>query len=466
MTAANPDAAAALDAAVTAYLGLRTDPGDHLKAALAADPELILGHVLRGYFLLLFANRELAARARRSLDAALAAGRDRANPRESLHIAALEAWCGGDAAGALARWNAILIDYPRDAAALKLAEYWHLYSGDGAGLRGNVARVLHAWDEAVPGFGFVLGMQAFGLEECGAVDEAETLGRRAVERNPADVWAAHAVTHVLETTGRQREGGAWIDGLASHWGAVNHFVRHVWWHRALFQLELGAFDAALDLYDREIRRESTSEYLDIANAASLLWRLESEGVESGDRWSELAARSAERIDHMLVFADAHYVLALASSDEPSAARALGVALESAARYAGAGGETQAAVMRDCGLALCDAIVASRRGDFGRAADLLYPLRRALRRIGGSHAQRDLFEQMLIHAAIAADRPAMARALLSERVRLRPRSGLSWRRYAGVLGALGDAEGAAAAEATAGGLLASRPETERRGGDSA
>ena len=58
----------------------------------------------------------------------------------------------------------------------------------------------------MPDYGKVLGMSAFALEECGAYEEAERRGRRAVEIDPTDIWATHAVAHVMEMTGRQRDG--------------------------------------------------------------------------------------------------------------------------------------------------------------------------------------------------------------------------------------------------------------------
>ena len=57
--------------------------------------------------------------------------------------------------------------------------------------------------------------------------------------------------------------------------------------------------------------------------------------------------------------------------------------------------------------------------------------------------------MLIEAAIRADRMTLARALLSERLHQRPNSRLTWRRMAGVLDRLGDADGAARARESAG-----------------
>jgi hypothetical protein len=52
---------------------------------------------------------------------------------------------------------------------------------------------------------------------------------------------------------------------------------------------------------------------------------------------------------------------------------------------------------------------------------MLPIRYQIRRIGGSNAQRDLFNQTLIAAAINADRLPLARALLAERVSLKPNS---------------------------------------------
>ncbi len=439
-----------LDQAIDGYLGARTDTGDHLREALERDPDFVMAHLVRGYFLHLFAHRGLMARSRESLDAAReAADRVGATPREQAHIAALDAWCDGDPATTLRIHSEILIDHPLDILALKLAEYWRFYSGDSGGMRDSIGRVLHAWDDGVPGYGFFLGMRAFALEESGAYDEAERIGREAVERNPADIWATHAVTHVMEMNGRTTDGSAWLDDLAQNWAEINNFTFHVWWHRALFALERGEADEALELYDREVRSESTRDFRDITNAAALLWRFDLEGIDTGDRWIELAGHSAERVgEHVLAFADVHYMMALASVDDRSSAHEL---VRTANAYAERDDETQAGIMRASGRQICEAILAYREGDYGRVVDVLFPVRGEIRRIGGSHAQRDVFHQMLIEAAIRAGRLPLARALLSERLQQRPASRLTWRRLAGVLEAVGDETGAERARETAEGL---------------
>jgi tetratricopeptide (TPR) repeat protein len=418
ITAATADAAQRFDAMIEAYMGFRSDVGDLLKKTLAADPEFPLALCARGYFMLLFAVRGLVARARQAhAQAFAAAAKTGATERERRHLAALEAWCDGDVARALAHWQAILAEFPRDVLALKLANFWHFYLGDSAALRDCIAEALRGWDEAVPGYGYVLGLQAFGFEETGDYDAAERTGRQSIEINPSDPWAAHAVAHVMEMCDRPQDGIAWLTGLLPNFEVCNNFRLHVWWHRALFHIELGEHDQVIELYDRQIRRESTGEYLDICNAAALLWRLEDEGVAIGARWAELAAQSVTHIeDHMLVFADTHYAMALAAGGTPEEAERL---IASAQRYAEASQETEAQVMAESGTALCKAAVAHRRGDFAGVVNLLRPVRGTLRRIGGSHAQRDLFEKMLISAAIKGSQTALVRELLTERLRRRP-----------------------------------------------
>lgn len=413
VTVAGAAALREFDAAVAAWLGLRLDTGDRLKAALAADPEFPLAHVLRGYFMLLFANRALLGRARASLEAARAAcEKHGADARERAHLAALDAWIRGRLRDALACWAAVLDEAPLDVVAVKLSEYWHFYRGDAAAMREAQSRVAPFWAESVPDYGKVLGMSAFALEECGEYAEAESRGRRAVEIDPADLWSCHAVAHVFEMTGRRREGIAWIDGLAGNFAACNAMANHVWWHRALFHFDLGLFDETLALYDSQIRPENAVEYLDICNAASLLWRLEEEGVDVGGRWEALAGHAASRAgDFQLVFADVHYAMALAAAGRMAEFDALAGAAEALARDPG---DDAGEVMAEAGLPVVRAVGALRAGDWGRAVDLLHPRRRSFRALGGSNAQRDLFDRMLIHAAGRAGRRGLAAALRAER----------------------------------------------------
>ena len=416
-TAASAEAQRAFDATVEAYMAFERQTGDRLKETLALDPQMPLALCLKGCFLLLFSKRALVAPAERALAAARAAAEERgATKRERRHMDALQLWLDGNLEGAAALWDAILVDHPHDLVALRLAQYLHFYLGDAQSLRASVARPLYAWNDSVPGYGYVLGIEAFALEECGDYAAAETTGRAAIERNPADIWAAHAVAHVMEMQDRAVEGIAWLDALEPNWRDCHNFTYHVHWHRCLFRLERGDHAGVLADYDTKVRADRSNEFLDVTNAIALLWRLEQRGVAVGERWEELSELCRDLCeDHRMVFGDAHFVMGLAARGEPAAVEEALASLEAFSHTTG----SEAEVARVVGLPLACAAVAHRRGRYAEAVEALLPHRGALHRIGGSRAQRDLFEQLLIDAALKAGEGRLAQALLSERRLLRP-----------------------------------------------
>ncbi len=452
MTAADQDAVDRFDATLRGYLAFDRAVGDRLKETFAADPDMPMAHVLRGYFMLLFANPALNARAAQSLATAQEKAEARgATAREHAHVAALAAWCAGDMRRATDIWEDILIEAPRDMLALKLGHYTHFYFGDSAELRDSVGRVLPAWDADTPDYGFLMSMRAFGLEETGAYGAAEEAGRAAVALNPADIWGVHAVAHIMEMQGRLREGIDWIASLEADWDPANNFRYHVWWHRALFHLELDDHPAVLALYDERIRADHTEEVLDFSNGASMLWRLEAEGVDVGDRWEELADIAVRHADdQQLAFADLHYVMALAGAGRLDGAEQLAAAIGGAIDE---GRVTEAPILRKVAAPVAQGLIAFRRGDFERALSLMLPVRHAVRQVGGSHAQRDVFARTVVDAALGAGQPALARALVAERLAQNPNSPWSWRRMARAQDALGDAKAAAHARSQAEALLA-------------
>lgn len=435
MIASDAGVAALYDRAVTAYAGARADTRQQVDALLDADPSCVLGHCLDGYLSMLSSRRSGVSEATEALERARSAMGD-ASPgaRERLHLEALGAWAAGDMHRAADALDTVLRDHPRDLVALKVSQFVLSYLGASARMRSTVEHAVRAWDSTIPGFGFTLGCHAYALEECGDYARAEDLGRRAVSLNAADIWAAHAVAHVQEMQGAPRNGIRWISELVPNWNGCSNFALHLRWHEALYHLELEAHDRVLQLYDREVRSSLSDEYLDITNAVSLLWRLEQAGVDVGKRWIELAARATVLgEEHVLVFVDAHHAMALAAAGDTAA---VGRFLESCDRFAGATSGTEAQVMREVGLPLIRAAIAHRRGSYAEAFDLLHPIRHRIRAIGGSHAQRDVFEQMLIDSAWRARRLDDATTLLAERIALRPRNVWAWKHKALLLDATG------------------------------
>ena len=414
LTAASGEAAAALDAALDDFLAFGREAGPLLKAAFEADAEMPMAHALRGYFFLLMGVGALTGEQAAGLAV---------TARERAHADALSRWAAGDTAGAVVRFEDILLDHPRDILAVRLAHYLHFYHGALVQHRDSVARVLPAWDESVPGYGYVLGMRAFGLEEMGDYARAEDFGRRAVAIDPSDAWSVHSVAHVMEMQDRPQEGIAWIRENEAHWeNKIHNFRHHLWWHRALFHLALDEEGAALELYDGRFRADTASDdVLDIANAASMLLRLHFRGVDAGGRWEELAGHSAGRIaDGIFPFFDAHYMTALAMAGDGDRVRGHLDAMSGRNEAA-----TADAVYDEVGRPLCEAIAAFGAGEPDRCFDLLEPVRYELFRLGGSHAQRDVFMQLLIAAARQAGRDREHRALLAERAAQKPGSIAAW-----------------------------------------
>jgi hypothetical protein len=400
-----------LDHAVHGFVAHRKDTALRIERALAEDPQLVPALCLRGFAYKALASRQFEAEAEAALTAARAALAARGGgPREQRLVAALERWCAHEPIAAAELLDETLREHPRDLLSLKLQHAINFMLGRSAALRRSLERCLPAWDDAVPGYGYVLGCYAFALEETWALADAERIGRRALEREPDDAWGAHAVAHVLETQDRAREGLAFLDAAEPQLVHCNNFAGHIAWHRSLFHLQLAEYDAALALHDTRIAPYLGRDYRDACNASSLLWRLENAGIGVGERWQPLLALARARLgDHRLAFADAHYVLSLAAAGELREASAFTSSMQNA----------QSSVTRKVGVPLARGIVALCAGRASLALERMLPVARSLTLLGGSNAQRDLFELMLIESALRADRPDVSQALLERRLRARP-----------------------------------------------
>ncbi len=395
ITSASSAAVAHIERAVAGFLAHRNDTATHLAAALTEDRDLVVAHCVSGFGQLLLGRAELFPLAEGSWRAARAALAQRGGTtREHALTDALGAWCGGEMELCAFLLEKILASAPRDALTAKLVQSVLFMLGDAAGMRHSIESILPFWSAAMPGYGFMLGCHAFALEETGALDEAQEVGRQALVHEPFDVWACHAVAHVHETRGEATQGIAWIAAHEARWRAVNNFARHMDWHRALFHLSRRESDTALAIYDRRIRDVQTDDYRDITNATSLLRRLESAGVTVGKRWSELADLAERRAnDHALVFAQLHYLLCLTGDRRWDAAYCSFAAMDLEART---GHGTQARLLGEIGVPLAKVLLARAENTASDTA-ASFALREGIARLGGSRAQRETFARILDEA---------------------------------------------------------------------
>jgi tetratricopeptide (TPR) repeat protein len=428
-------------AALNSYFG---DPVAVIDEALAAEPDFVAGHVLRAGAICMATQRDFEPELEKSVAAAEALA-PKANARERGHIRAARAWLDGDFAGATALWGDVAIEHPRDLLAVQLAHLGDFYNGNGPLQRDRIARALPSWDKSVPGYGYVLGMYAFGLEEMGDYARAEEIGHQALALNRRDPWAVHAVAHVYEMQARLADGIQFLTSREDDWAPDNAFAFHNWWHLGLYYVDIGDTQRALALYDTRIRPKQTGVALEMVDASAMLWRLMLLGVDVGGRWTPLAESWAPLAeDRLYAFNDCHAVMAMIGAGRMAEAEGVVASLAKAAE----GGGTNARMAGDVGLPLAKGLLAFGRGDYAATIEAIMPIRHIAIRFGGSHAQRDLLSLTLIEAALRGDKKPLARALAAERVANKPQSPLALRFAARQRNAAGDAAGAAAAERAA------------------
>ena len=410
-----------LDAAVRALLLFAENVGDAWESTVVDDPAFALGHIGRAYLRCLSSEAPDAADARTILEN-LGDGHELSD-RERRHLDAAHAYAIGDLHGAAARLDALTVEYSHDLLALAVGHQLDFFCGDSPGLRDRPGRVLSSWDHGHPLFGFVLGMHAFGLEETNLYPQAETVGMRALDVEPRDVWALHAVVHVHEMQGRVEAGLRFMDERRAHWSTGNFFVVHNAWHEALFRLEAGDVAGALAIYDTTLHHDrSAMVALEMLDATALLWRMHLDGIDTGDRWSTLADAWAEKTDDepSYAFNDMHAAMAFAAADRLDDLRAVVAGLR---RYIATAqpSVTNLSMTAEVGLPVCEAILAFSEGRYDDTGGALHPIRRIVHRFGGSNAQRDVVARTLLEAAIRGGDGALARALASERLAIKESS---------------------------------------------
>lgn len=398
------------------YVG---DPVATIDEAITAAPAFIAAHLFKSLVLYTLSERKFVPMAAASLQDAKRHA-TRANVRERGLIAATDKLIDGDWHGASQALDRVLTEFPRDAFTLQIAHLMDFFRGDALNLRNRISRVLPDWDATVPGYSYVLGMHAFGLEEMNQYPEAEATARRALAMQPRDGWAVHAAVHVMEMQGRIDEGIEFLLSREPDWAPDNAFAFHNFWHLALFSMDSGRYDRALALFDSSIHPEPAPYVLSLIDATALLWRLTLQGVDVGQRFEQVAgdwqARLAEE-PGFYAFNDAHAAMAFVATGRDSEL----VRLTMAMRESAADGNANAAMTRDVGLPLVEGLTAFGRGRYAEAIAAIEPMRDTANRFGGSHAQRDLITLTLIEAALRSGDRMRARHYIAERLVHKPDS---------------------------------------------
>ena len=212
----------------------------------------------------------------------------------------------------------------------------------------------------------------------------------------------------------------------AQWTPRKGLVTHIWWHLALFHVQLGQFEEALELLDTKITEDAKTDkgLFVLSDATSLLMRLELErkpnGVDLKDRWREIGEiyeNNQIEAAGAHIFYDFHILIALMFGDKKKAAKEIIDKLDSLADGS-SNKKWNSFVLGRVGKGLCEGLLAFADDDYEKCVDLMYPIRHDLATlIGGSKAQTSILLQILIGAAVRSgnDYLPLASQLLQEQV---------------------------------------------------
>jgi tetratricopeptide (TPR) repeat protein len=383
-------------------------------AAVTVDAEFALGYAGAAVVALF---RGDAATAR----AAVARARDivgQATRREQQHVEALTALVAGDTARGLELIDTHLTEYPRDALLANQAS-----SAIGFGGRSDreLFRVSFL-ERLAPAYGADWWFESalgFTYHEVGRFEESRRLSERSLRQYPGNANASHNIAHVCFETVDHDGGVAFLQSWLAGYERRAPFHAHLAWHLALFELHRGDARRALEIHERDIL-DAANPRLAMIDGAAILWRLRLDGGEEGARgWRPLADLAARVSRPGFVFGEVHAALAYAASGDEAALAGLIDGL----RALDARGHPIAGTVA---LPLVRGIVAVTAADYAGALACFEPIVSQFHRIGGSHAQWELFEETMVVCYIKLGRYEDAIRLLRRRLagRRSPRD-LAW-----------------------------------------
>ncbi len=398
-------------AAQSSIVYRRSDAMQLLSTARDADPECAYTQAVYGLMLGAARKASLAPQMIEALEQAKAHASS-ASEREQLYVVALEAAIAGNPLSAASIYESILVKHPSDLLALTFLQGELFWAGEMRRSAKSSYTLVKHWQSDMPDYAAFLASRAFDLEEINQFEAAEATGCHAIELDISNIWAAHAVAHVLYMQNRADEGVNWLKKLNRNWQHANQMQFHLWWHHCLFMIEQGNPADVLALYDSHVRNsqhpliQSTPDlFLDIQNSASLLWRLDTAGLDVADRWHALADVVKPRVDDITSpFTSAHFALVLAATKDDAACKQLLSAMQT---YVADNQHAELAISVKAAIPAAKAAMLHREGKHNEVIATLLTTMGQLEKMGGSHAQQDVFYQLLFDSARQTGDTALA-----------------------------------------------------------
>lgn len=413
----NPQAAEQWQEGLDRLLSQNAGPDAKFEKAIELDDQFAMAHGCLAFW---YMQRARPEEARASIQRALSLASE-ITRRERQQLEAINFWIQGQGREALGRLKEHLAEFPQDALLMRLA---HLLYNRGCSSVGEAnfppvfLALLHDSAPQCEANWAFLAEYAWAHHETGALDEAMRLAQRSLDLNPTNAVAAHSVAHVYFERGDAAAGADflrnWLNGFDS---PASSYV-HLSWHLAVFELALGQYQRAIERYEQDIRPYVAAKSMaTLPDSASFLWRVQ---MYSGDPPSQPLTSPWEEVRTLAIpmaekpgfaFQVAHAALALAASHDQDALTMMMDQLQSTAKQGDA-------FTRDMVVPLVQGIMNFAQGEYAKSARLLEPVGPQLVRIGGSHAQREVFEDTLLEAYLRAGQFDKAEAMLAERLERR------------------------------------------------
>ena len=386
---------------------------EKFKQAIEADEGFSLAYAALAT-LLMFQARVEEAKESVKIAQSLMAGISR---REQQQVEAISLSINGQGPQSFALIHEHLNEYPRDAPMLQLVHRLYVLGCSGGGIADYRQELLTLMKGIESDYGddwAFLAHYSFAHHEAGFYEEARRLAEHSLELRPTNAFASHSVTHVFFETGDHSGGTDFLSNWLPGYDKRAIFHVHLSWHLALFELAMGHYKRAIGLYYDDIRPSVIAKSaISLADSASLFWRLQLYGGSAHPvPWEELRDQAAPAVDNPgPAFRDAHAALVFASAgDERDLSRMIDRLRDVAEKGNLLAGEITLPLVRGIG--------AFAHGAYHESVQLLEPVLDQLTRIGGSHVQREVFEDTLVEAYLRAEQFDKAEDMLRTRLKQR------------------------------------------------
>ena len=413
LTTTSEAAAVAYREGLDRILSAWVDAGAVLEQAIAEDPGFALAYIARARVHQIYgeaADAHAKAKQARSLAAKL-------TKRERQHVEIIASAIEGQSAAALNGAEQHLAEFPRDALVFSLLlGAFGLYAFSGRA--DHDAARLAICERYAKHYGedwWFLTYLGWSHTEAGNPGVGRSITESALSLRRHNGNAAHALAHAFFEQGDEVAGEAFLSDWLPAYDHESFLNGHLFWHLALLALEADDVDGALKIYQEHISPKiSRAPPLNLfTDSASLLWRLGliSE-LELTSHWRDVAAFGEKTYPRAgTQFADIHWALVAGAVKNETLDQRLDE-LEALQ----ANGKLAAGTLA---INLCRGIEAFANGDNEAAIRTLEPLMPQVVRIGGSHAQRELYEDTLIVAYLRGGHSEEAREIIKNRLHHRP-----------------------------------------------